>query len=73
MLDMIDERHVEWKDDVMSAVAERFERRLAESVSELRVSLIREIHDGRVELLKWTVVMWVGQMTVLLGLLFRGR
>jgi hypothetical protein len=59
----------EWKDEIMIAVADRFERRLAESLSELR----REIHEGRVEMLKWTVLMWISQMALLVGILFRGR
>lgn len=60
--------------------AERFERRLAETASGLRVQIaesearlrqelprmevriVRKIAGGRVQLLKWSFVFWIGQV-----------
>jgi hypothetical protein len=76
-----------WAEHVLSIAAERFERRLAEEIANLRVELMREMHEGfaairqematqRVELLKWSLMFWVGQFTAnaaLLIYLVRGR
>jgi hypothetical protein len=76
-----------WAAHVLSIAAERFERRLAEEIARLRVELRREMHEGfaairqematqRVELLKWSLMFWVGQFTAnaaLLVYLVRGR
>lgn len=61
---------------VLSLAAERFECRLAQETSKIRV----ELHDGlagvrqemattRVELLKWSFLFWVGQVAAVAGLL----
>jgi hypothetical protein len=76
-----------WAEYVLSIAAERFERRLAEEIANLRVELMREMHEGftairqemanqRAELLKWSLVFWIGQFTAnaaLLLYLVRGR
>jgi hypothetical protein len=54
---------------MLNLAVERFERRFAEELAELRVALAREIHDGRVETIKWVFLFWVGQMTAFAGLL----
>ena len=54
---------------MLSLSAERFERRLAEELGSLRVSLVREIHEGRVEALKWAFIFWAGQLAAFAGLL----
>lgn len=58
-----------WSEDMLSISVERFERRLAEELGSLRVALVREIHDGRVETIKWVFIFWVGQMTAFVGVL----
>ncbi len=69
-----------WAEHVLSIAGERFERRLAEEIANLRVELMREIHAGfaslrqematqRVELLKWSLMFWVGQFTANAALL----
>lgn len=76
-----------WAEHVLSIAAERFERRLAEEIAGLRVDLMREMHTGfasirqemadqRVELLKWSLLFWVGQfaaVTAVLSFLLRTR
>jgi hypothetical protein len=58
----------ELREQIMIAVADRFERRMAEHLSDFRVVIVKELHDSRVEILKWTFLFWVGQMTALVGL-----
>jgi hypothetical protein len=65
LLDLVDGAHAEWKDDVMTAVADRFERRLTEEISGLRVAITRELHDTRVDIIKWSFLFWVGQLAAL--------
>jgi hypothetical protein len=60
---------------------ERFERRLTSEMSGLRVDMHKdlggvrqEIAQSRVEILKWMIVLWVGNLTATLGvvgLMFR--
>jgi hypothetical protein len=67
-VDLIDSAHAEGKDQVMTAVGDRFERRLTEAISDLRVDVIREIHSGRVEIIKWSFAFWVTQLAAFAGL-----
>lgn len=76
-----------WAEHVLSIAAERFERRLAQEVSGVRVELMREMHAGftairqemsdlRADLLKWSLLFWVGQFaafTAVLSYMLRGR
>jgi hypothetical protein len=66
----------EGEEHVLSIAAERFERRLTQEVSGLRV----EMHDGfaairqemsnqRADLLKWSFAFWIGQLAAMCGLL----
>ena len=52
----------------LSVAAERYERRLAEEISGLRVALVRELHEGRVEIIKWSFLFWLGQVAALFAL-----
>lgn len=76
-----------WKEEVLDAASDRFERRLAIEMSALRVELRTAMHDDltdvrqelattRVEMLKWSFLFWVGQVAAMAGLLaflLRGR
>ena len=64
----------------MSVAADRFERRLTEEISGLRIEVRDALHDGltavrqelattRVEMLKWSFLFWVGQVAAMAGLL----
>ena len=68
-----------WRDEsvaaAMTACADRFERRLVETSSALRL----EMHDGfaavrheiamrHADQLKWSFLFWVGQVAVVAGL-----
>jgi hypothetical protein len=80
LLELIDAEKREWSDTVLTAAADkitvavnaaadRFEWRLAEEISGLRTAIVREIHDGRVEIIKWSFLFWIGQVAVIAGLL----
>jgi hypothetical protein len=80
LLELIDAEKREWRDTVLTAAADkitvavnaaadRFERRLAEEISGLRTAIVREIHDGRVEIIKWSFLFSIGQVAVIAGLL----
>jgi hypothetical protein len=69
LLELVDTAQADWKEDVMTAAIDRFERRLTEEVSDLRVAIVRELHDSRVETLKWSFVFWIGEIAALTGVI----
>ena len=82
LVELLDSEKIAWRDEVLSLAEERFERRLTESIAELRVefhngqhALRVELHQGRVEMFKWSFVFWIGQVAataVLLAYMLRG-
>ncbi len=69
IISAIDERA---REDSLRLLEERFERRLAEEIGSVRVelqSLRVELHSVRAELIKWMFIFWVGQITILAGLM----
>ena len=65
---------------MLSVTADRFERRLTEEISGLRLEFREALRDGlslvrqelattRVEMLKWSFLFWVGQVAAMAGLL----
>src|SRR4030095_5978905 len=79
LLEFIEAERHDWSDTVLtgaadkitlavSAAAARYERRVAEEISGLRTAIVREIHDGRVEIVKWSFLFWIGQVAVIAGL-----
>jgi hypothetical protein len=76
LLGLLNQSHKEEREAVISACTERFERRLVEEVSGVRVQLaqaestIREdIAAGRVDLFKWCFLFWVGQVLAIVGVM----
>jgi hypothetical protein len=98
LLKVLDRSHRDGRADVIAACTDRFERRLVEEISGVRVqiaqleaSLRREVTDmgaairrdmaemcagirqdmasGRVELLKWCFLFWVGQVVAIAGIM----
>ena len=80
LIELLDSDRREWSEHVLSVAADRFERRLTEEVTALRVEVRDALHDGmlsvrqelattRVEALKWSFVFWVGQVAAIAGLL----
>ena len=69
LLEFVSAEQAEWSDRVLSVGVERFERRLAEELATLRVALVQEIHDGKVQTIRWTFMFWAGQMTAFMAVL----
>jgi hypothetical protein len=98
LLQVLDRSHRDGRADVIAACTDRFERRLVEEISGVRVqiaqveaSLRREMTEmgaairrdmaelcagirqdmasGRVELLKWCFLFWVGQVVAIAGIM----
>ena len=65
----VESQHMAWSEQVLSIGVEKFERRLAVELADLRVALVREIHEGRSETLKWAFGFWVGQLAAFAALL----
>ena len=76
LIEMLDSDRKEWSEHVLSVAADRFERRLTEEISAVRVevrdglsSVRQELATTRVEMLKWSFLFWVGQVAAMAGLL----
>jgi hypothetical protein len=69
LLDLFETEEEIWSTRMLSVIAERYERRLSEEIGGLRVALVREIHDARVETFKWAFFFSVGQVAAMAGLL----
>jgi len=57
------------KDIMLNVAAERFERRVSEEISSLRVDLVRELHGMRADLFKWSFLFRIGQLAAVIGVL----
>jgi hypothetical protein len=75
LLELVESGHAEQEERVLSIAVERFERRLAEELADLRVALVREIHETRSETIKSAFLFWVTQASAFVGmfvLVYRG-
>ena len=70
--DLLEAQQRDWSEQVLTIAGERFERRLAEEASKLRVEistlgavLRQEIAKDRFELLKWMFLFWVSQLAAM--------
>jgi len=80
LVTLLESTRTEWSDEVLTAAADRFERRLGTEISALRLEMSRDLSALRVdvardtaalrvELLKWSFLFWVGQVATMAGLL----
>jgi len=69
LVDFVETADEAAEERMLNMALERFERRLAEEMGEFRVALVREIHEGRTETIKWAFVFWIGQLAAFAGLL----
>jgi hypothetical protein len=67
----------EWKDDVLTTAADRFEVRLVEECAKLRlemaglrVDLNQSMAATRTEIVRWSFAFWIGQIVAIVGLFF---
>jgi hypothetical protein len=63
--DMLDAEQQTWSQQVLTVVTERFERRLLDECSKLRVEMARD----RFELVKWMFLFWLGQVAAIAAML----
>ena len=63
---LINQAQEEQKRDIVECVGEKFERRLSEEISRLEVKTSAD----KAELIKWMFIFWVGQVAVIVGILF---
>lgn len=75
LFQLLDHSHREAREDVIVACTERFERRLVEEVSSLRVQIAQveatlrgEMAAGLVEFIKWSFMFWIGQVLAMIGM-----
>ena len=63
---LINQAQSEQKRDIVEFVEEKFERRLSAEISRLEVKTSAD----KAELIKWMFLFWIGQVAVILGILF---
>lgn len=51
----------ERRDNVLESLTNRFERRLTEEISTLRVEVTKELARMRVEIIRWSFLFWITQ------------
>lgn len=69
LTDMVFTAAQEWRDNVLVAVESRFEKRLTDELSALRVEVTKELAAMRVENLRWSFVFLITQLGAMAGLL----
>ena len=66
LVELINKSNADQKNNNLEFVEEKFERRLSEEIGKLE----SKITDTKAELIKWMFIFWVGQVGVMLGILF---
>lgn len=80
LIELLDAERKGGSEHLLTLATDRFERRLTEEVSGLRIEFHQALHEGlnavrrelattRVEQLKWSFVFWIGQVAAMAGLL----
>jgi hypothetical protein len=80
LIELLESEHKDWGGQVLSIASDRFERRLAQELGLLRAEVSKALNDGltairqetatgRLEMLKWSFVFWIGQVAAVAGLL----
>jgi hypothetical protein len=77
LIDLINQSQLEQQTNIAEFVEEKFERRLSQEMSTVKVeitnlykTLTTHIEKTRSELLKWMFIFWIGQVGVILSVLF---
>lgn len=77
LLELINQANEGIKGDVIEISSERFEKKLVEEISKLRVEfteklslLDTKISNVQANLIKWMFIFWIGQIGAILGILF---
>jgi hypothetical protein len=74
--DVLDADRRQWSDHVITIAGERFDRRLVEETGKPRVemanldsNLRQAISHSHLDLLKWMLLLWIGQLASIVGIL----
>ena len=77
LIHLLNQAQKDQKENVLEFVENKFERRLSEEISKVNKRITEEISklDNKIEhtradIIKWMFIFWVGQVTVITGLLF---
>ena len=73
LIDLLKESQQEQKNNNLEFVEEKFERRLTTEMGKLENKISEtkiEVQALKAELIKWMFIFWVGQVSVILGILF---
>jgi len=66
LIRLINQSQVEQKRDILEVVEDKFEMRLTQEIGKLDV----KISETKADLIKWMFIFWIGQVGVILGILF---
>jgi len=77
VIDLLNKSNSKLKEEVLVFVEDKFERRLTEEMSKVNQRIIEEISsvnqkisESHANLIKWMFLFWIGQIGVILGILF---
>jgi len=77
LIELFNQSQSEQKNNMLEFVEEKFERRLAEEmkiidrrISETEARLDGRISQSNANLIRWMFIFWVGQVGVIIGILF---
>jgi hypothetical protein len=77
LVDLLNSQSQNSRDSITTFVEEKFERRLSEELSKLRIEIFDEMsklrgefHKSQSATVRWMFVFWVGQIGAMLGILF---
>jgi hypothetical protein len=82
LVDLFGRAEKDMTDTIVMRAIERFDRRLAEEISKLRIEMLQgdaalrtdiqavrsDLRDQKAELLKWSFLFWVGQVAAVAAL-----
>lgn len=66
VIELLNKSNSKLKDDTLVFVEDKFERRLTEEISKVN----QKILESHANLIKWMFIFWIGQIGVILGILF---
>jgi len=70
LLQVLNLSNEDLKKDVITLAEEKFEKRLIEEISKLRVEFNEKLSSTYANLIKWMFIFWLGQIGAILGILF---
>jgi hypothetical protein len=69
LVSMLEETSQEVKEEVVTSVSDRYERRLTEECGALRLEMTKGFAKVETTLVKWCFIFWIGQAVAFAGLL----